>query len=79
MTFVPKIDSGGNSGVLWLDVPAEKITAGQAAEVRVAPVRGNEHAWFMVKKYKDTIAHEQVTPQSIVDTYEHSWEVHKEG
>ncbi len=79
MTFVPKVDAGGNSGVLWLDVPAEKITAGQPVEGRVAPVRGNEHAWFMVKKYKDTIAHEHITPQSIVDTYEHSWEEHKEG
>jgi len=79
MTFVPKIDAGGNSGVMWLDVPADKITAGQALEIRVAPVRGAEHAWFMIKDYRDSIAHEQITPQSIVDIYEHQWEVHKEG
>lgn len=79
MTFVPKLETGGRSGVVWLDVPADKVKPGEPVELRVAPVRGHEHSWFMIKKYTDTITHEGLKPESVVEFFEHQWEVHKEG
>lgn len=66
LTFVSKGEVAGNSGVVLVDMPADQITAGEPVELRVTPVRGDDHAWFMVKSYRDTIAHEHMTPDQAV-------------
>ena len=61
--FVPKSTDGGNSGVVYLTIPADKVTAGQPLQLRVKHSAGEPQAWFAVKAYPDTAAFEEVTPE----------------
>ncbi|HYD47421.1 MAG TPA: LamG-like jellyroll fold domain-containing protein [Terriglobales bacterium] len=67
LTFAPKAPTAGNSGVYLLDVPAEAITRGKPLEIRVIPARGAAEAWFALKAYRDTVAHEKLTPERAVE------------
>ena len=73
LTFVSKGPVAGNSGFALLDVPADQITAGQPVELRVFPARGQDNSWFMVKSYRDTLAHEQITPQLAAAAITGAW------
>jgi hypothetical protein len=73
MTFVPKMAIGGYSGVMVLQVAADKVHPGIPVELRVEPVRGNGEAWFMVKGIRDTAAYERMTPASANDALEGGW------
>jgi hypothetical protein len=68
MTFVPKCEIEGSSGVMLVDVPADQVQVGTPLELRVVPVRGEGNPWFTIKSYVDTIAHEQLTLQVATDT-----------
>ncbi|HUI25169.1 MAG TPA: glycosyltransferase family 39 protein [Candidatus Kryptonia bacterium] len=61
--FVTKSSDGGNSGIVYLTVPADKVTAGEPLQLRVKHSAGEPQAWFAVKEYPDTAAFEEVTPQ----------------
>jgi hypothetical protein len=76
LTFLPRSGAGGNSGVMLLDLPADQIVAGQPVEIRVAPTRGADHAWFMIKSYADTIGYEHLTPEQAVEAFHGTWETH---
>jgi 4-amino-4-deoxy-L-arabinose transferase-like glycosyltransferase len=73
LTFAPKAEAAGSSGVMLLAVPAAQITPGQPVELRVIPARGNNDAWFMVKAYRDTAAHEGITPQLAAEVVRDAW------
>jgi len=73
MSFVSKQSIGGNSGIVLLEVPAAKITAGKPVELRVIPNKGREEAWFALKPHTDTIAHEGLTPERANETLNNSW------
>jgi hypothetical protein len=80
MTFVSKGAVAGNSGIVLLDVPADQITPGQPVEVRVIPsAKGRPEAWFMVKSYQDTMAHERVTPEAANEAVGGAWTSHEKG
>jgi hypothetical protein len=74
MAFVARKPAAGNSGLILLEVPAAQITPGEAVELRVIPAKGKPEAWFMVKAYTDTIAHEHITPALATDTLQGVWE-----
>ncbi len=65
LEFFPRRQGHNLSGYWLLQVPAEEITAGQPAELRVAHVDGSPHAFFMIKGRRDTAAHESVSLQSV--------------
>ena len=73
MTFASKQSIAGNSGIVLLDVPADQITPGKPVEIRVIPTKGTGDPWFMIKSYRDTIAHEQITPQLAADAIRGAW------
>jgi 4-amino-4-deoxy-L-arabinose transferase-like glycosyltransferase len=73
MTFVSKQSIAGNSGIALLGVPADVIEPGKPAELRVIPARGRNEAWFMVKGYRDTIAHEKITEERAAETIRGAW------
>jgi hypothetical protein len=73
MSFVSKQSIGGNSGIILFEVPANKITAGKPVELRVIPSKGRDEAWFALKPHKDTIAHEQLTPDRANEALNNSW------
>ncbi|HVN85110.1 MAG TPA: glycosyltransferase family 39 protein [Candidatus Binatia bacterium] len=73
VAFVSRTNAAGNSGFLLIQVPAEHVVPGQPLELRVVPVRGHADAWFMVKSYRDTIAHEQITPEAALETLDGAW------
>jgi hypothetical protein len=50
----------GNSGLYYLSVPADKVTAGEKCVLRVTHVSGGPGAWFMVKGYGDTLIYEGI-------------------
>ena len=72
--FVSRGYHGGNSGVLLVSVPAEAITPGQPLELRVALGNGHGRAWFMVKRYADTITYENMSPRTAVGLIHPGWE-----
>jgi 4-amino-4-deoxy-L-arabinose transferase-like glycosyltransferase len=74
LTFMSKGLVAGNSGIALLDVPADQITAGQPVQIRVFPARGADNSWFMVKSYRDTISHENVTPQMAAEAIRGAWQ-----
>jgi 4-amino-4-deoxy-L-arabinose transferase-like glycosyltransferase len=71
--FVPKSRAGGNSGVVFLTVPAAAVTPGQPIELRVKHAAGDPNAWFAVKDYRDTAAFEHVTPGVAVAVGHGEW------
>ena len=64
--FIPKSDAGGNSGLVYLTIPADYVTAGEPLQLRVKHSAGEPQAWFAVKAYPDTVAFEEVTPEKAV-------------
>jgi 4-amino-4-deoxy-L-arabinose transferase-like glycosyltransferase len=66
LTFIPRKDIGGNSGIMLLDVPADQITAGQPVELRIMPLRGDHASWFRLQGHPDTVAHEQLTVEQVM-------------
>jgi hypothetical protein len=72
--FVSRGYHGGNSGVLLVSVPAEAVTPGEPLELRVALGNGHGRAWFMVKRYADTIAYEKLSPRTAVGLIHPGWE-----
>lgn len=74
LTFVSKGAAGGNSGVLLVEVPPEQVTVGQPVDLRVVPVKAAENAWFMVKGYQDTVAHERLTPEAVAELIHATWQ-----
>jgi len=73
MSFASKQAMGGNSGIIFIEVPASKVTAGKPVELRVIPTKGKDEAWFALKPYKDTIAHEGMTPERANEALSNSW------
>ncbi len=62
LVFVSKKITHGNSGVIYLTVPARVVTAGKPLELRVAHSGGVPESWFLLSGYRDTAAFEHVTP-----------------
>lgn len=73
MSFVSKNAIGGNSGIILLEVPAAKVTAGKPVELRVIPSKGRDEAWFALKPYTDTIEREDITPERANEALNNSW------
>jgi hypothetical protein len=71
--FVSRASAAGNAGYYLLSVPADRITPGQPLELRVEGASGDPAAWFMIKAYRDTLAHEHVTPTLAVDATRAMW------
>jgi hypothetical protein len=74
MAFVPKGFYEGNSGILLISVPPETVTPGEPLQFRVALTSGAERAWFMIKSYPDTVAHEQLTASLAGAELQSVWE-----
>ena len=62
LVFVSKKVTHGNSGVMYLTVPARAVTPGKPVELRVAHSAGRPESWFLVSGHRDTAAFEHVTP-----------------
>jgi len=73
LTFVPKQPAAGNSGFFLLQVPTEDVRAGEAVELRVLPAGGQAEAWFGLKSYRDTIAHEKLTLEQALEAQRATW------
>ena len=73
LKLFPKNLVAGNSGIVFLDVPADQITAGAPVELRVMPVRGKDEPWFMIQNYHDTIDYEHITPAVASETIRGEW------
>lgn len=73
MSFVSKGSFAGNSGIALLELPTSKVTAGKPVELRVIPSGGRDEAWFAVKSYRDTIAHEGITPERANEALSNAW------
>lgn len=73
LVFLPRAHIAGNSGVMLLQIPADDITPGQPVELRVIPVRGDEAPWVMIKGYRDTVQHEQLSPDTVAELLNASW------
>jgi hypothetical protein len=71
--FVQKAMAGGNSGVVYLTVPASAVTPGKPLDLKVVFSSGPPHAWFMIKNYRDTAAHEGVTPAAAAAVGREDW------
>ena len=74
MIFVFKAEAAGFSGIALFEVPPSDVTPGQPLELRVVPAKGPEHAWFMVKSYRDTLTHESITPEQITALFRNDWQ-----
>jgi hypothetical protein len=73
LVSVPRASIAGNSGFYLLSVPAARITAGKPLDLRVTGADGDPAAWFMIKAYRDTLAHEKVTPTLAVEATRGAW------
>lgn len=73
LTFLARGRGPGTSGVALLRIPATDVTAGAPVEIRAIPVHGDEDAWIMVKSYRDTIAHERLTPDTAAAALQAAW------
>jgi 4-amino-4-deoxy-L-arabinose transferase-like glycosyltransferase len=73
LVFVSRASAAGNAGFYLLSVPADRITAGRPLELRVAGAAGDPAGWFMIKAYRDTLAHEHVTPALAVEATRGAW------
>lgn len=67
MTFQFRSATAGRSGVLLVEVPAEDVEPGKPLELRITPLGGDSAGWFMVKAYRDTLAHEGLTPEQVAN------------
>jgi 4-amino-4-deoxy-L-arabinose transferase-like glycosyltransferase len=65
LVFAPRKLISGNSGVVYLTVPAAAVTAGRPLELRVTHSSGPPDAWFLIAGRQDTAAFEGVTPESV--------------
>jgi hypothetical protein len=74
LALVPRLSVGGSSDVALLTVPSEILTAGAPLELRVRGKEGDPGAWFMIKDYSDTIAHERLTPEMAEQAVFFPWE-----
>src|SRR5262249_49748741 len=74
VAFVSRSYHAGNSGLLLVKVPADAVTPGQPLELRVALGNGNPSAWFMIKRYPDTIKHENLSPRDAMGLLYPGWE-----
>ena len=73
LVFVSVGSAAGNSGFYLLSVPAERVVAGRPLELRVEGAAGDPAAWFMIKGYRDTLAHEHMTPALAVEATRAPW------
>ncbi len=74
LVFHRKQVTGGNSGVFFLSIPATAVVPGQPLDLRVVPSAGAAGGWFMVKAYTDTVAFENVTPESVTEMEHSAWQ-----
>jgi hypothetical protein len=74
VAFVSKGFFAGNSGILLISVPPEAVTPGEPIQLRVALTAGAPRAWFMIKNYSDTVAHENMSPQAAAALLHTVWE-----
>jgi 4-amino-4-deoxy-L-arabinose transferase-like glycosyltransferase len=74
LSLVPRLSVGGSSDVALLSVPTEILTVGAPLELRVRGKEGDPAAWFMIKEYSDTIAHERLTPATAEQAVFFPWE-----
>lgn len=65
LTFRSKQLTSGNSGMIFLTVPASAVTPGTPLELRVVPLGDAGKPWFMLKGFRDTVAFEHVTAASV--------------
>ena len=61
------------------DLGTEILTVGAPLELRVRGKEGDPGAWFMIKEYSDTIAHERLTPATAEQAVFFPWEEVSEG
>lgn len=73
MTFVSKAAAAGNAGFVALTVPADRVTPGQPAEIRVQAGEGEPLGWFMIKAYEDTAAFEHFTAAKAAAAVNDHW------
>jgi hypothetical protein len=73
VAFVSKGFFEGNSGILLIGIPPEAVTPGQPIAVRVALTTGAPRAWFMIKGYPDTVAHEGLSPRAVQGLLNREW------
>ncbi|MBI4516885.1 MAG: hypothetical protein HY699_13830 [Deltaproteobacteria bacterium] len=74
LVFVSKQIIHGNSGVIYLTVPAAAIRPGEPLELRVAHSSGYPESWFLVKGRRDTAAFEKVTPARAAAVGRQEWQ-----
>jgi len=73
LVFVSRASVAGNSGFYLLSVPAARVEPGRPLELRVEGSGGDPAAWFMVKNYRDTLAHERVTAALALEATHGAW------
>ncbi|MCX8072060.1 MAG: glycosyltransferase family 39 protein [Candidatus Binatia bacterium] len=74
LRFLYRAATAGRSGVLLVEVPAEAMRPGEPLELRITPTGGDDAGWFMVKGYKDTLAHEGITAEEALSVSASGWE-----
>jgi hypothetical protein len=74
VAFVSKGFHEGNSGILLIAVPPELVTPGEPLLLKVALTAGAPRAWFMIKRYPDTVAYEQLTARVAAAELHSTWE-----
>jgi 4-amino-4-deoxy-L-arabinose transferase-like glycosyltransferase len=73
LVFISRTSAAGNAGFYLLSVPADRVHAGQPLTLRVEGAAGDPAAWFMIKGYGDTIAHEHVSPDMAAESTHGAW------
>ena len=73
LVFLSLASAAGNSGFYLLSIPPERVAAGRPIELRVEGAAGDPAAWFMIKGYRDTLAHEQVTADLAIGATRAPW------
>ena len=73
LVFLSVGSAAGNSGFYLLSLPPDRVAAGRAMELRVEGSAGDPAAWFMVKGYGDTLAHEHITPEFAAEATRGPW------
>lgn len=65
--FKKQTNVGEDSGVYYLKVPAEKIKAGEALEIKIKHEKSPQNAWFMIKAFTDNILYEKMYMDKVIN------------
>jgi hypothetical protein len=58
LSYVPVLSQSswsGGTGLFYLSVPADAVTAGQPAQIRVHSIGSDNARWFMLNPYSDIL------------------------